>query len=121
MATSKQFDWGKHIELMEENIKLKKDIKDLKFTNIILRDTLLLFFDKFEKWEGMRCLKHDKAELDCWYDCEECCEEAQEWAEANGFTQCVSPHKQEEGTDKGKWVNINCYRWIRYGNDEETK
>ena len=57
------------------------------------------------------CTEHGGVPIDVWYDCAECWEEAEKWAKSNGFTQCVSPHVSREGTDNGKWVNLNNGRW----------
>ena len=73
------------------------------------------------KGDGILCTKHFTRDNDTWYDCEGCLTESQEWAEANGFTQCVycnRPYLKEltyrEGTDKGVWVEMQrkLGRWV---------
>lgn len=65
--------------------------------------------------ETLVCCKHRQFPLDIWYDCQQCLDESQEWAEEHGYTQCVTgPHVDPEGTrgtDNGQWVNEHQARW----------
>ena len=65
-----------------------------------------------QRWKtALFCLEHGGNPIDVWYDCQECCDESCAWADSNGFNQCVSPYISREGTDNGKWVNLNSSRW----------
>jgi len=65
-----------------------------------------------QRWKtALFCLEHGSKPIDVWYDCQECHDESCAWADSNGFNQCVSPYISREGTDNGKWVNLNSNRW----------
>ena len=72
---------------------------------------LIMFFHFNSKTNMQWCFKHEKTG-DVWYDCQGCLHESQEWAEDNGFSQCVSPNITREGTDNGLWVTANEDRWM---------
>ena len=63
--------------------------------------------------KGIMCVKHQISPLDVWYDCHECLNESQEWAEKNGYDQCVShaDFPDYRNTDRGYWVTKNIRRW----------
>ena len=60
------------------------------------------------------CKKHEE-EVDTWYDCAACVEEADKWAERKGYTHAVSPGKMRG--DFGKWTQFLfdssnvAYKW----------
>ena len=62
--------------------------------------------------QGLVCTAHGTRDIDVWYDCIFCLDEAEIWARRHGFTQCVSPDIKREGTDGGEWVQANAGRWI---------
>lgn len=59
------------------------------------------------------CKKHNRLNIDVWYDCEECGKESDEYCKTNNYTQSISPYlAPREGTDNGEWVTLNTGRWI---------
>ena len=71
--------------------------------------------EQFDAGAAMECLEHKCPKIDIWYDCEECLQESQRWAEGHGFSQCVSPHIARAGTDCGQWVRLHRDRWVPSG------
>ena len=114
-STARGDIWAVYIHLAEL-FNLPTDVSDEAQTTALVDEPVAKKAKTDEQVGGAAgsdppcCLKHGTRPIDTWYDCQDCLLEADEWAKANGYTQCVSAHVHREGTDNGEWVAMNADR-----------